>query len=372
VTFLETIPFLIFGFFSGVIGDRFDRRKIMLISDLARVILLAIIPLAYVMESLSWQVLGLVAFGVGVFSALFNPAKDAMIPDLVDNRQLIKVNSFFQTSTQIAIIAGTGLSAALLGVTHEITQAREIPRLVFIFGFDSLTFLVSACFIYSIRKKHPVAELSKTGFDWFHQFQGMLRWIRTDSLISGLLLVTAIDNLFIMGPAIVGTNLFVKNTLGMGAEALAFAEFILAVGMTVSAFLLLKLGTSIPKGRLVLSGILLDGLTFIPFYWIRSYPLLLLAVFVHSLTIPLIIVPRTTLVQENVHRKRMAKAFALINLTIFGFWSISSLLAGSLVSFMAGFVGPVAAPPCLFLIAGIGGAFCGMAGCLFRGLRTAE
>ncbi len=369
VTFMETIPFLLFGIIAGMIGDRFDRRKIMILGDIARTCILVVVPLAYIFDFLTWQLLGCVAFGVGMFSALFNPARDALLPDIADDRDLLKINSLFQTSTQFAIIGGTGLAAALLGATSGLNSTQEIPRLVTVFGFDALTFLLSAVFVWMIRvpvSRRGGAELNSP---WTRQFREILIWVKKDSLLAGLLFITAIDNLFIMGPAIVGTNLFVRETLGMGPEALAFAEFVLAMGMAVSSFAILKWGQRIPKGKLVIFGILLDGLTFIPFFWVRSYFGLIVVMFIHSLSIPAIIIPRTTLIQENVVRHRLAKAFGLINITIFGFWSISAIMTGWIASILAGYVGSVSAPPYLFLIAGAGGSACGILGLAFRGLR---
>jgi len=123
---------------------------------------------------------------------------------------------------------------------------------------------------------------------------------------------------------------------------------------------------------LVLAGIILDGLTFIPFMWIRHFGLLLIAVFIHSLSIPLIVVPRTTLIQSHMTRTNLAQAFSLINLTIFGFWSLSGLMTGWAASFFERFVGSAGAPPLVFLAAGVGGVSCGVMGLFFRGLRSAR
>jgi len=370
VAFLETFPFLLFGVFAGLIGDRFDRRRVMWISDIVRAGLLFSVPILFWFDLLRWWSVGIVAFGVGSFSAVFNPARDALVPDLVGETDLLRVNSFFQTTGRIAIVAGTGLAAVLLGIARTAVQTEDVPRLVMIFGLDGVTFLVSALFIFWIRlpphlrgKSNPDARLQG-------HLNKIVKWVRKDSLLLGLLFITAVDNLFIMGPAIVGINLFARDTLSKGPEAVALLEFVLAGGMLLASAGLLKWGTRLPKGKLVLIGIILDGLTYLPYYWIRSYSVLLVAVFIHSLSIPLIIVPRTTLVQENVPRSRLSQAFSLINLTIFGFWSISGLLTGWLASFLTQFSAVENAPPLIFLIAGLGGTTCGIAGFFFKGLRS--
>ncbi len=343
----------------------------MYISDFARALILGVILVVYWMDALEWWVLCFTSFGLGMFSAVFNPAKDAIVPDLSSSRMFMRINSFFQTSAQIAIIAGTGLSALFLGLTRQGGQAGDVPRLVGLFAIDAVSFLISALFIMAIRMP-PVGEpLPGTQPQFRGQFARMIRWIREDSLLAGLLFVTAVDNLFIMGPAVVGSNLFIRDTLGKGPEAVALFDFVLAFGMFFSSAILLKWGDSIPKGKLTLVGIVFDGMTFLPFFWIRDYRLMLVAVFIHSFSIPMIIIPRTSLIQENIHRSRLSQAFSLINLTIFGFWSVSGLLTGWLTGFLVQFVGIQNAPPTMYLIAGIGGILCGLGGFSFQSLRKA-
>lgn len=372
VSFLETFPFLLFGVFAGIIGDRFDRKRVLWISDLARMVILLLIPIAYIAGCLNWIVLGVVAFGIGMFSAVFHPARDAIIPDLAENRNLMTINALFHSSTEFAIIAGTAMAAAILGASRFAVGSGDIPRLIVIYLLDALTFLVSAIVIMFIRPPAHTRGAAAQRDSLKDHFRKAMIFLKGSSLMRGLMFVTAIDNLFIMGPAIVGANLLVKKTFGKGPEGIALVQFVFSVGMLISSLVLLKFGQKLPKGKTVLTGIFLDGFTYLPYFFVRTYQEFLVVIFIHSLTVPLIIIPRTTLVQENISRDKLALAFSLINITLFGFWSLSGLLTGFMANYLAGVMGDTVAPRYVFLFAGIGGSMAGLLGILFKGLRESK
>src|SRR3954447_16274588 len=90
------LPRLIFGLLAGVFVDRWDRRRTMLVSDLIRPALtLAMIPA--LMSRNVWIVCA-VAFLLSVVGTFFNPAKGAIIPNMVPAEHLTAANAFIQTS----------------------------------------------------------------------------------------------------------------------------------------------------------------------------------------------------------------------------------------------------------------------------------
>jgi MFS family permease len=369
VSLASTAPFLIFGLVAGVIVDRSRRVRLMVVCDLARAALLFAVPAAYWAGVLDWFALAVIAFGSGTFTALFNPARDALIPDVGAGENLVRVNSFFQTSIQSAIVVGTALAAMLLGLSGAI-GASEVPRLVLLFAADAGTFLVSAMALALLRLpadvRRPQCRRPGSALD---DVREALRTVRGSSLLKGLLFITAVDNFFIMGPATVGANLLIRQTMGRGPAAMALFETTLAVGWFLATLLLLRHAARVPKGITVIVGMILDGLTYLPMFWIRSYPLLLAAIFVHALAIPLIVVCRAAIIQEAVPRENLGKIFSLLNLTIFGLWSLSSLVTGIAGDLLARHLGDELAAPTIFLVAGLGGALSGLAALGFRGLR---
>jgi MFS family permease len=131
VSSLETIPFLLFGLVAGSLVDRYRRRSMMLLSDAARGLLLLSMPLLWQLGQLSWGSIGIVAFALSSFSTLFNPARDALIPQLVPRERLMSANALIQTSTQLAMILGTFLAGASASsgppLAFQLRRARRCP-----------------------------------------------------------------------------------------------------------------------------------------------------------------------------------------------------------------------------------------------------
>jgi MFS family permease len=230
---------------------------------------------------------------------------------------------------------------------------------------DGLTFFISFLTVWFIRVPEDDAQRPSSNRSPLRDAGEGLRYALGSPVLRGLLLLTAVDNFFIMGPAIVGANLFIKRTLGLEAQHLAFFEAALALGWLAGTVWVSRYGKRLAKGKLLLFGIVMDGATYLPFLaflMLRSYELALLLIFVHGLFIPLITVTRTSLIQEIVPGTHLGRVFALVNLTVVGFMALSSFTTGAL--------GEVLEAPWLFGLAGAGGALSGLLGwMLFSALR---
>jgi hypothetical protein len=106
-----------------------------------------------------------------------------------------------------------------------------------------------------------------------------------------------------------------------------------------------------------LAAMVLDGITFIPLYFVKSLLATIIIVVIHALAIPLLTVSRTSLIQDIVPSHMTGRIFALINLSVVGMSAISSGLAGFALEFVQA--------PTLFLLSGIGVGLCGALGWIF-------
>jgi len=381
VMLLYFLPFLIIGPFAGALVDRVRKKRLMLAADTIRAALIVILPLAAMWGQVTWPLVGVVAFCLATVSSAFNPARDALIPLLADRRSLIRINAWFQMSAQMAMIVGSLGVTLLLGMSEESTKAAlargeiapEIARIVGLYWVDSATFMVSFGLLFCIVSgKDRRGSRRKTSA--LHDVREALGYARRSGLLRGLLFITAVDNFFIMGPAIIGSNLLIIETYGLGARHVAIFQMMLGVGWLLGSIIVARWGARWPKGKLILIGMVMDGVTFIPFFWIRSFPLLLCAHAFHGLWIPLIQVSRTTLVQEKTPEEMHGRIFSLINLTFVGCTSLSVLATGLLgnVFLASESLGASGGPPLIYLIAGLGGGVCGFIGIAFGQLRRSR
>ena len=215
IAFAATAPALLFGLFSGVLADHYRRRTLMLISDLARFFLILLIPLFYSLDMLSPMLLAVVVFAAASFGTLFNPARDAIITELVHESQLLKINALIQSTGYLAYfigLFGAGMLLSALGLTN-------------LFFLDAGTFLISFLMIMLISYQR--GEKRATTYESRHlaELKKGLRYVTyEDRRLFWIILITALNNLFIMGPAVVGTPLLIKEVWDGSGRDFAFIE----------------------------------------------------------------------------------------------------------------------------------------------------
>lgn len=362
------LPAIVLSLAAGVVADRLDRRRLMIACAGLQALVVAAVPLLDRAGWLTGWSLALVAFGLSAGAAFFNPARDALIPKLVPRERLTRANSLVQVSAQLAFLAGPAAAGALVAWASIMT----------LFAIDAATFVVSLLTLLLIRLPKataeglpagpvPLPQVPPAAGSTLSDILAGLRLAWSDTRLRGLLFIVAVDNLIIMGPAIVGAPIYVRETLGYGqAGAAAYFQLMAAffAAMVLMSLLIGYLGRGWPKGKLIVIGMTLDGLTFIPFAFIDSLGLACAAMFVHGLTVPLLTVSRATLVQELVPDDSRGRIFALLNLSVVGFTALSTGLTGLLAEWIS--------MDRLYLATGVLGAACGLAGMFFRDLRRAR
>jgi MFS family permease len=142
---LQYTPATLLGLFAGVWVDRMRRRQVMILSDMARALLLLMLPLTAALGFLRMEVLYVLTFLLGVGGLFFGVADAAFLPALVRRDQLVAANSALATSSSVAQIAGPGLAGVLV-------QWLSAP---FAVVGDALSFLVSAWAAATIRTPEP-------------------------------------------------------------------------------------------------------------------------------------------------------------------------------------------------------------------------
>jgi DHA3 family macrolide efflux protein-like MFS transporter len=366
---MDALPFLVFGAYAGVLVDRFSRRGMMLVSDAVRALVVGAVPLLYFAGLLQWWTLPVVAFLSYLFATVFNPARDALIPDLAEGANLLKVNSVFQTSQQLAVILGAGLVGLLLW--PQVFGIEPGPTgIIWLLVADAASFAFSFVCILLIKRGLPEGGLPPEARtvpsrpSSLSELKESLASAWNDRRLRALLFLTAVDNFFIMGPAIVGAMFLIKGTLHLDTWAYGVFEATLGVGWLCGTLLIARYGGRIRTGKLIIAGMFFDGITYVPFLFLHTFPQFLVAIFLHGLTIPLITVGRATLIQRHYPRERLGRIFALITITVQGFTALSALVTGAVLGWVE--------PRELFFIGGACGAVCGVVGITFVRLRTTE
>lgn len=143
----EIVPVIVFGFFAGSIVDRYDRRRIMVVADLAR----AAIALGLAVFHGELVAVYMAALALSTFTALFNPAASSALPALVDEEDIVGANSAVWSAaviSQVALAPVAGLLVATAG-------ARSA------FLLNAFSFALSAALLVRLRiVRQPIRSAS--------------------------------------------------------------------------------------------------------------------------------------------------------------------------------------------------------------------
>jgi len=147
----NTLPGVLLGSLAGVLVDRWDRKRTMVVASLLQGLLLLLLLTA---RSVEWLwIVYLVAFIESVIAQFFGPAENALLPRLVTQEHLTEANSLNALNNNLALLIGPALGGALFG-------GLGLAGVVLL---DSASFLMASVMILLIRESFdPVENKAKT------------------------------------------------------------------------------------------------------------------------------------------------------------------------------------------------------------------
>ena len=229
----EAVPAFSVGLAAGVYVDRWNRRRIMLVSDLLRggivlafglVQTAALVPLLYL--------LGFTQASIGTF---FRPARGAMLPHIVPREGLPAANSLAQGSQVIGGVIGAGIAGLLFGVFGSAPIG---------FAIDAATFLISFAFISRIAasagrisgEEHAAAR----GTGMLTSIRAGLAVVRGSRMLAGILLASSVTMLGLGAVNVLFVPLVVTD-LGVSPTWMAGIDLAQTIGMLTAAALVTTL-----------------------------------------------------------------------------------------------------------------------------------
>jgi Na+/melibiose symporter-like transporter len=220
---------------AGVLSDRFERRRLLVIADLVRFAAIGTIAaLAYADTTELWHVVLLVVvYGLG--QALFQPAFTAIVPEVIPREELLQANALRELMEPLGMrFAGPALGGALIAAFDVGTA----------FLIDALTFVLSALVVAGIRRRP--APRSERGSMWRDLADGYA-YVRAHVWLWGTLVGAAIFLLITYGPFEVLLPYIIRNDLDGDAATFGTVLACGGAGSIVAALVLSR--TGLPRRR---------------------------------------------------------------------------------------------------------------------------
>jgi len=257
----KLLPALVLGPMAGVLADRFDRRVVMVICDLARFGLFFSIPLV---GTLGW--LFAATFGIEICSMFWIPAKDASIPNLLRRPDQVETaNQLSLAMTYgVAVVTASGLFTVvstvgrLLGDTPSPTATVYLALIINGTGY-LLTALTVWFRIPEISGRSPGRHAERIGL--LSLLHDGVKFVGSTPLIRGL--VIGIMGAFAAGGAVIALARLYATSLGGGDAAYGMLFVSVFIGMATGMGAVPHLSRRLPHNRLFGSAIVAAGISLV-------------------------------------------------------------------------------------------------------------
>ena len=254
------MPYLLFGIVVGVLVERSRRRPLLVVTDLARGLLLLAVPILAATGSLTLVALLLIVALFGLFSLVGDAAFLSFVPRLVPAGLITPAHARLDQSDAVAQTTGPALAGALIS-----WLGAPVAVLV-----DAFSYLVSAVLVSRVQVVEPPAHASSLRGIGAEAAEG-LRWVYRQGTLRALAVNT---HAWFLCSAVAGAVVtpFALRTVGLGPLGLGLALAAAGVGGVLGSSVAVRLGRRWGAGHVVIGARALTALAWGLVALATSYP----------------------------------------------------------------------------------------------------
>lgn len=311
VMIARVLPTLLLGPVAGVFVDRWDRRRLLIATDLGRGVVMALVPFAQDVWALF-----LATLAIEVMTTLFIPAKDAVVPNLVRRDQLVQANQLNLGVGYGTLPLGGALFAVSVGMATtvftgvEFLQRRPAALPVWVNAFS---FFLSAVFIARIPglagRRRPVPQTEQPGA-WAELKEGFA-FIARQHLVRAL--VFGIMGAFLAAGAVVAVGELFVDVLNAGSSGFGVLVAVVGTGLGLGLIASGPLSKRVDKERFFGPSIAVAGLGLIAAALMPRLDLAAIPALIMGVGGGLAFISGYTLLQEHTSDAVRGRTFAAFN-----------------------------------------------------------
>lgn len=315
------LPRLIIGPLAGVLVDKWNRKKIIVIADILRGILSTFVGMAALSGFLEVWMVFIAGIIMSICSAFFNPAITSVKPDIVDKSKLVKANSI----TSLAQAGASMLGNAVSGVIYVAIGAP------YMFLFNGISYLfsgISEIFISIPKRMQKASEVT-----FIEDFKSGLSFVWDFKALRNMFIISCGLNFFFNAAFVLMMPLFKSAAyLGgasLGEERYGFLMAMSSVGMIIGSGLLSVINVKNNKRYSVIAGTFLPmALLFLLIPIVENYYIILI---VSTVSFALNIMGNTifdSVLMTIIPEEKRGKVYALINTFSMGLTPLGLAIGG--------------------------------------------
>ncbi|ADY57147.1 major facilitator superfamily MFS_1 [Syntrophobotulus glycolicus DSM 8271] len=299
------LPMFLISPFAGVWADRYDLKKLIILTDALVAVSTLGLALAFWAGSRDFQLIFAVMAVRGIGQGIQLPAVNALIPRLVPEDKLMRINSINSSAQSGMMLLSPALAAALMALAPLET--------IFFIDVATAAAAIAIFGLFVHLEKSGSRPAQETKVDYFQDLRLGLKYIAHHHIVSRLFMFNAVMMLM-AAPVAVLYALQVTRLFGADAWRLSAADIGFSVGMLLGGLIMMSWGgfknrhRTITLGMYIFSaGTVLCGV--IDHFWL--YIVLMVAV---GLAMPIFSTPFTVLLQEKVEPEYLGRVFSFMTM----------------------------------------------------------
>jgi predicted MFS family arabinose efflux permease len=313
VSFL--VPLAIIGPVAGVFVDRWNVRRAMIVSDLIRAALAALLVVATDVREIY-----AILFAMSSVSSFFIPAQSVTLRTIVPPAGLMSANALIQQAIQLMQI----ISPAIAGVLVASVSANAC------FWLDSLSFLFSAWMIYRLTIDREPSKAPMNLATVVREMKAGMKFILTHSGVS-FVIISLTAGMFAIRCFFALIAVYVRDVLAGGSALFGTISSLVGIGIITGSQFIHRFARNRSKGHLVILGLLGIGVSIVLMAAFATIPVTMVATLGIGFWVGFLIVPTQVLLQEETPKDMLGRVSS----------SMMSLMSTSQVLAMSG-AGPIA------------------------------
>lgn len=315
--FLGGIPIFLFTLIGGVVADRVERRKVLLLSQYTQMASATILTLLVATGTVHiWHILTL-SFVSGFAQAFGGPAYSALIPTLVDREDMPNAIALNSIQFNLAVTVGPALAGQTLAKLGE----------KWCFGLNALSFLAPIITLLMIRS--PFLPPTTTESIMASLKQG-IRFVRRQGSMEALIVLAFCMTALAM-PMRTYIPVFVKDIFHRGPETYGNLLSLMGVGSIIGSLGVAGLGNIRNKGRFAITTLMCMGAAISGFALSKSLPLSYSMLVIVGASMMAVFATVTSLVQLITTNEMRGRVMSVYNCAFRGGMPMGNLVSGWLV-----------------------------------------
>ncbi len=316
---LQFLPVLLFSLFAGVIIDRFPKKKILIITQSASMLITLLLAILAFTGNIRYWHLIIMATALGLANTLDMPARQSFVIELVGKEDLMNAIALNSTVFNISRIIGPAIAGILM----------EYSGPAVCFFANAISFgavLISLFFIKPINMKTQAIEKGKTVFQ---NIREGIRYILKNEILFTTIIIMAVVGTFAPNFSVL-VPVFTSKILHMNEAGFGYLMSFMGVGSLFGAVFVASFSRSEPKRFILRAVPVVVGLLLILIAFTDTFILTGLALAVTGFFFVMFSSSSNSALQLNTDNEHRGRVMSIYTLVFAGSTPIGNLYAGAI------------------------------------------